>query len=68
MSEDRRVTGGLRLFIKAALLVGADDPVRPICTPILFFLFWRKKRIAAPGEEKKENWWKPGSPYHTAIM
>ena len=49
-------------------LVGADDPVRPICTPILFFLFWRKKRSAAPGEEKKENWWKPGSPYHTAIM
>mgnify|MGYP004730717815 CR=1 FL=1 len=25
------------------------------CAPILFFLFWRKKRIAAPGEEKKEN-------------
>ena len=23
--------------------------------PILFFLFLRKKRTAAPGEEKKEN-------------
>ena len=39
-----------------------------MCTPILFCLQKRKKRIAAPGEEKKENWWKPGSPYHTAIM
>ena len=57
------------MFLCTSLMsVGADDPVRPICTPILFFLFLRKKRIAAPGEEKKENWWKPGSPYHTAIM
>ena len=32
-----------------------NDPVRPICAPILFFLFLRKKRIAASGEEKKEN-------------
>ena len=32
-----------------------SDPVRPICAPILFFLFLRKKRTAAPGEEKKEN-------------
>ena len=29
MSEDRRETGGLRLFIKAALLVGADALYRP---------------------------------------
>ena len=28
---------------------------RTFCAPILFFLFWRKKRTAAPGEEKKEN-------------
>ena len=27
----------------------------PDLRPLLFFLFWRKKRTAAPGEEKKEN-------------
>ena len=47
---------------------GSSLPARVFCAPILFFLFLRKKRTAAPGEEKKENWWKPGSPYHTAIM
>ena len=30
MSEDRRETGGLRLFIKAALLVGADALIGPL--------------------------------------
>ena len=29
MSEDRRETGGLRLFIKVALLVGADALIGP---------------------------------------
>ena len=33
MSEDRRETGGLRLFIKVALLVGADALIGPRAFP-----------------------------------
>ena len=33
MSEDRRETGGLRLFIKAALLVGVDALIGPRTFP-----------------------------------
>ena len=33
MSEDRRETGGLRLFIKAALRVGADAFIGPRAFP-----------------------------------
>ena len=33
MSEDRRETGGLRLFIKVALLVGADALIVPRAFP-----------------------------------
>ena len=39
------------LPVYTAPLVGADGSVRPICAPILFFLFRRKKRTAAASEE-----------------
>ena len=42
------------LFVFAAPCRGGR-PCPPDLRPILFFLFWRKKRTAAPGEEKKEN-------------
>ena len=35
--------------------VGAGIARPPLCAPILFFLFLRKKRIAAPGEEKERE-------------
>ena len=41
-------------FVFAAPCRGGR-PCPPDLRPILFFLFWRKKRTAAPGEEKKEN-------------
>ena len=37
-------------------MISWSEPSPPaFCAPILFFLFLRKERIAAPGEEKKEN-------------
>ena len=37
-------------------MISRSEPSPPaFCAPILFFLFLRKERIAAPGEEKKEN-------------
>ena len=37
-------------------VISRSEPSPPaFCTPILFFLFLRKERIAAPGEEKKAN-------------
>ena len=41
-------------FVFAAPCRGGR-PCPPDLRPILFFLFWRKKRTAAPGKEKKEN-------------
>ena len=37
-------------------MISRSEPSPPaFCAPILFFLFLRKERIAAPGEERKEN-------------
>ena len=37
-------------------VISRSEPSPPaFCAPILFFLFLRKERIAAPGEEKEEN-------------
>ena len=48
------------LSVCIAPLVGADDPVRPFCAPILFFLFLRKKRTAAASEEASSIPFPPG--------
>ena len=44
-----------------------NDPVRPICAPILFFLFLRKKITAAPVKKRKRTF-KTGSVNRAAIM
>ena len=48
------------LPVYTAPLVGADGSVRPICAPILFFLFRRKKRTAAASEEASSIPFPPG--------
>ena len=43
-------------FYRTPILnIGATNGRPSLCAPMLFFLFLRKKRTAAPGEEKKEN-------------
>ena len=48
-------SGFLRTRRNAFLNPFFSFSARTFCAPILFFLFLRKKRTAAPGEEKKEN-------------
>ena len=51
----RAVPAPTSFYRTPILNIGATNGRPPLCAPILFFLFLRKKRTAAPGEEKKEN-------------